>query len=216
MDFYLRVFDLVPDFVADKLFPDVLLKITTPDPVGQVRRSFMFNPYTFKTMKYILNESLSPVEKNNLNNAYKNLNAQLTFVIQLSPNERRGLQTVADGRSPFLRKVYQLVKDDPTLWVSDVPIQDFFNDVETWEFMQLLEKKMASTSEKVTDTSLQAGAEGYHQARVFYQMLQLRAESGTPGLDAIIAELGKLYPGKKAHDPDDDLFSDDSPNPDNA
>jgi len=127
----------------------------------------------------------------------KEMEEKLPFVINLTPEEIRSLPKMGDKSIPFVEKAMEYAARFPQFLPAYVDLAELKKDLELARKLKMLLNVLEPLTEKVKDTWLEAGAEAYSAARVFYKSTRNAIKSGVPGADTVADELGKRF-GRKS------------------
>lgn len=122
--------------------------------------------------------------------AVKNL---MPFLKKLQAAERETMQLLSDGRKPFVEKAYDLASRNPSLDPGIKMAEEGQRDIKLFGFLASVENELLQLVEMVRDTKQLAGAESYVIARFIYSKAKMELKMGTPGMQSVVDELGKLY-----------------------
>jgi len=128
----------------------------------------------------------------------KEMEAKLTFVINLSTEEIRSLPKMGDKTIPFVEKAIEFAVQNPSFLPPFVDVTELKKDLELAKRLKTFINVLEPFSEKVMDTYLAVGAEAYTAARAFYISSKGALKAGVPGANAIVDELGKRF-SKRRH-----------------
>lgn len=121
------------------------------------------------------------------------LKSLMPFLIKLQAADREAMQLLSDGRKPFVEKSYDLATRNPTLDPGIKMAEEGLRDIKLFSFLASVENELLQLVEMVRDTKQLAGAESYVIARFIYSKAKMELKMGTPGMQSVVDELGKLY-----------------------
>ena len=139
---------------------------------------------------------LLPENRESVFQAVRNVKSGLPFLIKLSKNGRDALQTIDDGRKPFVEKSIDQATRNTELDPGMDLLGTASSDVELYSFLNTLEYDLNQLLESVRDTKQLAGAEAFKVARLVYDKAKMNVKLGIPGSQASVDELGKLFKQK--------------------
>ncbi len=121
------------------------------------------------------------------------LKKMMPFLIKLSAADRDTMPMISDGRKPFVEKAYDLASRSAIINPGADMVTAGLHDLNLFSFLMSLENELLQLLEMVRDTKQLAGGETYEVARYVYSKAKMELKMGTPGMQAIVDELGKLY-----------------------
>ena len=114
--------------------------------------------------------------------------------INLTKQERQGIQSVAETRLPYLQKAFNsLIPDNPGLAPPFSSLTAANADYAYLEQLMKLKTKLMTTVEILSDHELAAGYRSFEYMRDFYHMAQRAIERNVPGADTVVDELSPLF-----------------------
>ena len=119
--------------------------------------------------------------------------AELPFLINLTTQQRRAIQKLGDRTVSFVDKTLEYSKKRRDINPPYLDVAEFEKDYLLWRKLFGIKRQLESLLEGVTDTYMEAGAEAFAAARMFYEAIKSAAKSSVPGTDVIAAELKKRY-----------------------
>lgn len=123
----------------------------------------------------------------------REVETNLSFTVNLSPEERSTLPKMGDRSVAFVDKALDLSLKHPDLVPRYLDVAELQRDLELARKLKRLLNILEPLTERVSDTYIAAGAEAFAAARNFYRSVKGAATAGVPGCDTIAAELGKRY-----------------------
>jgi len=121
------------------------------------------------------------------------LKKMMPFLIKLSAADRDTMPMISDGRKPFVEKAYDLASRSAIINPGPDMVTAGLHDLNLFSFLMSMENELLQLLEMVRDTKQLAGGEAYEVARFVYSKAKMELKMGTPGMQAIVDELGKLY-----------------------
>lgn len=114
--------------------------------------------------------------------------------INLTKDERTGIQSVAEKRLPYLEKAFDSLIPDNTNLVATFSNLDEGNADYAYLRQHLkLKTKMAKALEIASDHELAAGYRAFEFMRDFYHMAKRAVERNVPGADSVVDALAPLF-----------------------
>lgn len=144
---------------------------------------------------------LSDADKTAALTKINEIKALLPFLINLTADERQGLQAMGDGNEPFITKAVGYAEANPLLVPPYLNVPEFRKDVNLVVQVTPVEQALAQLVEGVRDTKLAVGHEAYGEARTFYKSAQTAAGLNVPGADTIADDLGERFAGQGGSTP---------------
>lgn len=123
----------------------------------------------------------------------KEIEKQLPFVINLTPDEIRALPKMGDKSLPFVEKSLEFAQEYPEFVPPYLDVPELQRDLALSKKLKRLINVLQPLTEKVCDTYYAVGAEAFTAARTFYKSTKNASGLSVPGSDAIAVELGKRY-----------------------
>jgi hypothetical protein len=140
--------------------------------------------------------SLSAEQYNDISKALDTIisTANGLVTINLTKQERQGIQSVAETRLPYLQKAFNsLIPDNPGLAPPFSGLTEANADYAYLEQLMKLKTKLMTTVEILSDHELAAGYRSFEYMRDFYHMAQRAIERNVPGADTVVDELSPLF-----------------------
>ena len=155
-----------------------------------------------------LDAQLSDENKDLIITKLREIEALLPFAIKVSPKERIALTKMGKKTVGFVESTLKYAKTQPQILPVYLDMEKKKEDMELFVQMEEVMSILGPIYEKMRDTSMVAGAEAYHSARVIYDSVKLAVKSGQPGSEVIYKELaanfkrGKYTPSDPPKDQD--------------
>ena len=130
-----------------------------------------------------INQALATIEKN------------LPALINLTAEERQSLPKMGDKTLAFVTKALEYAKQNPSVVPVFLNVPEFEKDVVGVTALNNILKPLQQLTEKLNDTTLEAGSEAYSSAFVFYTAVKGAAKAGIPGMKTINDDLQARFPG---------------------
>jgi hypothetical protein len=119
---------------------------------------------------------------------------KLSFLIDLSTEERKALPKMGDKSRAFVSKALEVATQNPDFLPRSFDIHEMRKDVELFEAMYPVMLAVAQLNELLEDTYMAVGSEAYASALMVYTYA--KASGNTAGLEAIVEELGQRFARK--------------------
>lgn len=121
------------------------------------------------------------------------VDAMRPYLIALTPAERQELPKMSDGTLPFVQKCLGYCQSNPEFAPPFIDIEGLFGDMKVFEQLLPMYRLVVQLENKLSDTSMQAGAESYLSALSYYNSVKYAARMNTPGAKAIAEDLSKRF-----------------------
>lgn len=149
-----------------------------------------------------LSVQLAPAAITAITNAIQVIQTNLPFVLNLTAEERKELPKMGDKTVAFVNKALEYAKLNPQLVPTFMNVAEFSKDVELVNALTKVAFPLSQLSEKLDDTTMEAGSEAYTAALVFYNSVKAAAKAGVPGMKVVADDLQARFPGRKATKPE--------------
>lgn len=123
--------------------------------------------------------------------------ADLPFLTNLTGDERQTVQSIADGRLPYVRKCLKYCKSHrlkigmtPENLAELVAIDKLFKQ------LSKLMTKMDVLRYSLGDTQKQVGANAFRLCRAAHLQMEIAYANGKPGMERILEDMDKLFDGQ--------------------
>ncbi len=120
----------------------------------------------------------------------------LSFGIKLSPEVRKTMPKVDDGRLPFVEKCLQYGKQEPRIVPPFTDMAELSKDVELYKALMQIERRLNSLTETVTDTCTAAGCDAYIASLSIYKSAKGAVKMGVTGTESIANDLKTQFESK--------------------
>lgn len=129
-----------------------------------------------------------------LMNLLNQINIQLPFLTNLSPEERKKNYRKGENQFSYIRKTINYAKQHPYNNPSFIEISTVATQLETAERMMELTKKAKELYERLNDTTHEVYQELYDTTRVLYMNYNMMAKMNKKGLEEIVEDLKQHFP----------------------
>ncbi len=140
-----------------------------------------------------ISATLSDTDRNTIITKLNEAKALLTFLINLTGAEKKGLQSLTAGNEPFVTKALTYAEANPGLVPPFVNIPEFRKDYNLALAILAVQQVLLPLAGALDDTNRAAGNEAWDAALKFYQAVQMAAEMNVPGADVIAADLSERF-----------------------
>jgi hypothetical protein len=126
--------------------------------------------------------------------AIATIREKLSFLLGLTPEERRGLCRMGDKSRAFVDKALELATQNAELMPRCLDIDEMRRDLELVEALYPVLLSIAQLQELIEDPYLLAGSEAYAAARMAYN--SARANGRGMGLNTTVDQMGRRFERK--------------------
>jgi hypothetical protein len=119
---------------------------------------------------------------------------KLSFLVGLTPEQRRSLCRMGDKTRAFVDKAVELATQNTELMPRCLDIDEMRRDLELVESLYPVLLSITQLQELIEDTYLLAGSEAYAAARMAYN--SARANGRNAGLNATVDQMGRRFERK--------------------
>jgi len=121
----------------------------------------------------------------------------LPHLIALSPEDRGGLPKMGDKTVAFVQKAVDYMRDNPELIPGYLDHQEMERDLGAVDRLGEFLRPLSQLAAGLDDSMMAAGSEAYATALAYYQAVKVAARLRVPGAEAIAADLGERFPGRR-------------------
>ena len=140
-----------------------------------------------------IDASVSDAQRTSVFTAITEIETNLAFLINLTPEERQALPKMGSATQSFVSKALEIAANNPQFVPPYVDMAAMKKDYELALRLQGIEMQLASLHEKVYDTNLAAGSEAYVTGLTVYNSIKSAAKVNVPGAKALAAELAERF-----------------------
>jgi hypothetical protein len=145
-----------------------------------------------------VNATLSPEQAQVVQAALATLRANLPFLIDLTPDERKGMLKFGEKNRSFVAKAYAIAEQHPEILPGTFNLADLQADVGLVESLYPLLHSVTDLQGKLEDTYFAAGSEAYAGALLIYQYAKA-ANLATGILEDALDDLAKRFARRSAY-----------------
>jgi hypothetical protein len=154
------------------------------------------------TMPYAnISNVLADADKASILTKLNDSKALLPFLVNLTKDEKRGLQSLSPGNEPFVTKALTYAEANAGLVPPYLNVPEFRKDYNLAVALQALLQVASPLQESMEDTAAAVGHEAYQAALTFYASVQKAAELNVPGADTIADDLAQRFAGQGGSTP---------------
>lgn len=124
---------------------------------------------------------------------------KLSFLVGLTPEQRRSLCRMGDKSRTFVDKALELATQNSELMPRCLDVEEMRRDIELVEALYPVLFSVAQLKELIEDTYLLAGSEAYAAARTAYN--SARANGKTVGLNEAVEQMGRRFRKSRKSNP---------------
>lgn len=128
--------------------------------------------------------NLSAAEQQEVMTAIATIRRELSFLVPMSPEERRATVRLGDRNRAFTRKVLELATQNPEFLPCSFDLEEMRHDLELFEALQPMLLALTQLRELIDDTAIAAGSEAYSAALEVYRYAKTNGTAA--GLDEFI------------------------------
>lgn len=125
------------------------------------------------------------------------------FLISLTNDQRRTTPKMGDKTLPFVTKVLEYSKSNPTFVPPYMNIPEMETDVQAAEVLSGMLRSSEQLTSNLDDTVMLSGSEAYMAALGYYNAVKHAAKSNIPAAKVIYEDLRKRFPGRPRKDGSD-------------
>jgi len=139
---------------------------------------------------------LSDADKTAILTKLNDIKVLLTFLVNLTKDEKRGLQSLSPGNEPFVTKALTYAEANAGLVPPYLNVPEFRKDYNLALALQAVLQVSSPMQESLEDTTAAVGHEAYKAALTFYGSVQQAAQLNVPGADTIADDLAQRFAGQ--------------------
>jgi hypothetical protein len=140
-----------------------------------------------------ISAELSEEEFNQMVQKLKEIEATLSFAVNLTADDIRSLYLLGDKSLAFVEASFRYATERQNLFPSYLRFDEFRRDFNLYNQLKQILEYLKPLTEKVTDTLKAVGSEVFAASRGFYKTVQEASAAGVAGCDAIAEDLGKRF-----------------------
>lgn len=144
-------------------------------------------------IRNLIDAVLSQEDENLVIQKTNEIEALLSFMENLSPEERQTLPKMGMKGLDFVEKTLRYGEEHSTLQIPYVDINQMRRDLTLKKQVQRILGVLEPLCEKLRDTDMILGTESYAAARVIYNAAKGAAKAGVPGFDTIVKDMSEMY-----------------------
>jgi hypothetical protein len=137
---------------------------------------------------------LSDADREAVLAAIETIRTKLSFLIDLTPEQRRALPKMGDKSRAFVAKALAVAKHNSDFLPRSFSVEEFERDVALAEALWPIMVALTSLQEKLTDTYTEVGSEALSASLVLYQYG--RNSGDGESLEALLDDMGQRFARK--------------------
>lgn len=141
---------------------------------------------------------LSEADRKAVLDAIETIRTKLSFLIDLSPEQRRSLPKMGDRSRAFVAKALAIARHNSDFLPRSFSVEEFERDVALAEALLPIMVSLTRLQEQVTDTYTEVGSEAYSASLVVYQYG--RNSGDGQSLEDLLDDMGQRF-ARKSHSP---------------
>lgn len=149
-----------------------------------------------------LSVQLAPAAATAIATAIQTIQTNLPFLLNLTADERKELPKMGDKTVAFVNKALEYAKQNPQVVPAFMNVPEFAKDVDLVNALTKIAFPLSQLSEKLDDTTMEAGSEAFSAALVFYNAVKAAAKAGVPGMKVVADDLQARFPRRTAAKPE--------------
>lgn len=126
--------------------------------------------------------------------AISTVKENLSFLIDLTVEERKALPKMGDKSRAFVLKALEVATQNPDFLPRSFDLEEMRKDVQLFEAMYAIVVAVTQLHELLNDTHMTVGSEAYSAALQVYNYA--KASGHGAGLEAVVDELGQRFARK--------------------
>ncbi|ASC72593.1 hypothetical protein XM38_035510 [Halomicronema hongdechloris C2206] len=138
-----------------------------------------------------ISSALSDSDRTEVMELIAQINQKLLFLIDVGPEERRGMAKLGARNREFTQKVLEIATQTPDFLPRSFDLEEMRRDFELFEALQPMLLALTRLRELMDDTAVAAGDEAYRAALEVYRYA--KANGNVAGLDDLIDEMGQRF-----------------------
>ncbi len=147
-----------------------------------------------------ISASLTQADQTTILGALAQINALLTFIVNLTQEERQVMLKMGDKSEAFVNNSLTYAQQNPNLIPPYLNITEMQSDMALIGMLSPIFNTVKQLSEKLDDTVMALGSESFYAALTFYNTVKNAAKVNVPGTDAIYQDLKSRFPGAGTDD----------------
>jgi len=140
-----------------------------------------------------ISATLTQQDIDDIKHHVQQIESKLPFLVGLTTAERQRLPKIHRSNKIFVDDALRTAEENQSVIPDYVDIAELRKDLELYESLSKVLLPIQQLTEKLRDTQILAGSESYTSALVIYNMFQMAAKMGLPGMDTVVAQLAERF-----------------------
>lgn len=141
-----------------------------------------------------ISSTLTPADRDTVLAAVTTIKQKLSFLVDLTPEERKALPKLGDKSRAFVSKALEVATQNPGFLPRSFDLEEMRKDVQLFEAMYPIVMAIAQLQELLDDTYVTVGSEAYSAALQVYGYAKVSGQGA--GLETVVDELGQRFARK--------------------
>lgn len=141
-----------------------------------------------------ISATMTPTDRDAVLEAVATIKARLTFLMDLTPEQRKSLPKMGDKSQAFVIKALEVAMQNPEFLPRSFDLEEMRRDVELFQSLYPILLSLTQLQELVDDTVMAVGSDAYTAALMVYSFAKASGQGA--GLDALADEMGKRFARK--------------------
>ena len=130
----------------------------------------------------------------------KGIQDELSFLIDMTPEERRSRSVMNSARKPFVEKAIAYGEKDPRIVPNYVDIEEMKKNMRLYEQFVELGNEFKRIGEGLSDTAAALGENLWTGGLSIYDSSKTASRNGVPGIDTILNDLKAFFTWDRSKD----------------
>lgn len=137
---------------------------------------------------------LSEADRKAVLDAIETIRTKLSFLIDLTPEQRRSLPKMGDKSRAFVAKALAIAQHNSNFLPRSFSVEEFERDVALAEALLPIMVSLTRLQEQINDTYIEVGSEAYSASLVVYQCG--RNSGDGESLEGLLDDMGQRFARK--------------------
>ena len=137
---------------------------------------------------------LSEADRRAVLDAIETIRTKLSFLIDLSPEQRRSLPKMGDKSRAFVAKALAIAQQNSDFLPRSFSVEEFERDVTLAEALLPIMVSLTRLQEQITDTYTEVGSEAYLASLIVYQYGRNSGDGAS--LEGLLDDMGQRFARK--------------------
>ena len=149
-----------------------------------------------------ISATLSQAQKQDIQNDIDTIKGVLSFLVNLTPDQRKSLRKMGTKRTGYVADVFDAVKTNPDVLAAAFDFAEYEKDKILFDDLSEVSGWLAALAEGVDDTLMALGNELMKQSDSGYDYLK-RAAKDNEALSTVVDKIGEAFAGQGRTGADD-------------